>query len=438
MHLVPQKLTSWLEKRLHLLPIVHNGIWLLSERGARLAFGLLVSAWVARYLGPSQFGELAYVLAFMAIFQGIANLGLDGIVVREIAQKKSAVGIILGTTFALRSLAAILCWIIAVVSVGLTKGFASESFTLTALIGGGLLFQSSDTVDLWFQSQSQSRRTVLAKFSAYVIANAIRVAMILMDAPLIAFALVIGLEAFLNACGLYIAYRLYPCGQFWTSSIKKSKELLLESWPYILSTLSIILYMRIDQIMIKAYLGDDQLGIYAAILPLATLWQFLPMTIMVSLGPLVASKKLEGDRAYLKLLYQIFRLYALLGWASCALVFIFSGYLIPLLYGEQYLKGVGVIKIYVLTNIFINMGVAQSLWLINERKPIISMYKTLSGAISCVIGNILLLPMYGIQGAAWVAVISMGVSAVFSNLIFDKKIFFMQMRSLILILNKNV
>lgn len=196
--------------------------------------------------------------------------------------------------------------------------------------------------------------------------------------------------------------------------------------------------MRIDQIMIKAYLGDDQLGIYAAILPLATLWQFLPMTIMVSLGPLVASKKLEGDRAYLKLLYQIFRLYALLGWASCALVFIFSGYLIPLLYGEQYLKGVGVIKIYVLTNIFINMGVAQSLWLINERKPIISMYKTLSGAISCVIGNILLLPMYGIQGAAWVAVISMGVSAVFSNLIFDKKIFFMQMRSLILILNKNV
>ena len=431
-----QKLLHWLEKRLHLLPIIHNGVWLISERSARLIFGLLVSAWVARYLGPSQFGELAYVLAFMAIFQGIANLGLDGIVVREIAQNKLRAGLILGTTFVLRSVVGMLCWSVAVLSVGFAKGFAGEEFHLTALVGGSLLFQSADTVDLWFQSQSQSKRTVLAKFSAYTIANAIRVTMILMDAPLMAFAFAIGLEAFLNACGLYVAYRLYPCDEFWTTSLKKSKELLLESWPYVLSTLSIILYMRIDQIMIKQYLGDEQLGIFAAILPLATFWQFLPMTIMVSLGPLVASRKLAGEQAYLKLMYQIFRLYALLGWTVCATVFIFSDYLIPLLYGVEYLQGTRVIKIYVMTNIFINMGVAQSLWLINEKKPIIGLYKTLSGAVFCIIGNVIFLPIYGIQGAAWVAVISQAISAMLSNVIFDKRIFFMQLRSLMLISTK--
>ena len=321
--------------------------------------------------------------------------------------------------------------------VGFSNGFLSESFFLIALVGGGLLFQSSDTVDLWFQSQSQSKRTVLAKFSAHVITNVIKLIMILMDAPLVAFALVIGLEAILNACGLFIAYRMYPCKQVWTVSIKKSKELLIESWPYMLSGLSIVLYMRIDQIMIKEYLGDDQLGIYAAILPLATIWQILPMTIMVSLGPLVAARKLEGTKAYQNLLYQLFRLYALLGWTVCTLVYIFSGWVIPLLYGEKYLQGIGVINIYVLTNIFINLGVAQSLWLINEKKPLISLYKTLSGAIFCIVGNILFLPKYGIFGAAWVAVMSMAMSAVFSNLIFDKKIFFIQIRSLILLPNKN-
>ncbi len=428
---------SWLEKRSHLLPIIHNGIWLISERGARLIFGLFVSVWVARYLGPSQFGELSYALAFIAIFQGIANLGLDGIVVREIAQKKSEVGLILGSAFVMRSSMAIFSWIVVVAGVGFSNGFASESFFLIALVGGGLLFQSSDTIDLWFQSQSQSKRTVLAKFSAHIITNVIKLIMILMDAPLVAFALVIGLEAILNACGLFIAYRMYPCKQVWTASIKKSKELLIESWPYMLSGLSIVLYMRIDQIMIKEYLGDDQLGIYAAILPLATIWQILPMTIMVSLGPLVAARKLEGTKAYQNLLYQLFRLYALLGWTVCALVYIFSGWAIPLLYGEKYLQGIGVINIYVLTNIFINLGVAQSLWLINEKKPLISLYKTLSGAIFCIVGNILFLPKYGIFGAAWVAVMSMAMSAVFSNLIFDKKIFFIQIRSLILLPNKN-
>jgi PST family polysaccharide transporter len=54
------------------------------DRMMRLALGLLIGAWVARYLGPAQYGELVYVLAYIAIFQAIANLGLDDIVVRKI------------------------------------------------------------------------------------------------------------------------------------------------------------------------------------------------------------------------------------------------------------------------------------------------------------------------------------------------------------------
>lgn len=61
-----------------------NTSWMMAEQMLRIIAGLLVGIWVARYLGPQQFGLFSYVLAFTAIFGGIAKLGLDGIMVREL------------------------------------------------------------------------------------------------------------------------------------------------------------------------------------------------------------------------------------------------------------------------------------------------------------------------------------------------------------------
>ena len=105
----------------------------------------------------------------------------------------------------------------------------------------------------------------------------------------------------------------------------------------------------------------------------------------------------------------------------------------PLLYGFQYEQAIPVLEIYVLTNIAINMGIAQSLWLINEKKSIVSLYKTMSGAIFCIVGNLIFLPMFGIVGAALVAVMSQFISAVISNAILDKKIFIIQIKSIFFI-----
>ncbi len=428
-----RKIFFYLKAPTHLLPIIHNGAWLVFERGARLIFGLLVGAWVARYLGPSQFGELAYILAFISIFQGITSLGLDGIVVREISQQKSLASLTLGTTFISRTYMGIFCWMMAIIIAGFSNGFASTTTILTALIGASLCFQSAETVDLWFQSQSQSKRTVLVKFLAYCVSNAVKIILILGNAPLIAFAAIITFEALLVACGLYFAYQRYPCGGAWYASLKKSQLLLVESWPYILSSLSIALYMRIDHIMIKQYLGDEQLGIYSAALPLATFWQFIPMTIAVSLGPLVAKTKLDDEAKYLALLSRIFRFFSLMGWGVFIFIVLFSGYLVPLLYGSQYEQSIQVLNIYALTNIAINMGIAQTLWLVNERKSIISSHKTISGAIFCIIGNLIFLPIFGIVGAAVVALMSMVISAIISNAILDKKIFILQIRSIFFI-----
>ncbi|MBW3107406.1 flippase [Providencia rettgeri] len=403
------------------------------DKFVRMGLGLLVSAWVARYLGPSQFGELAYVLAYLAFFQTISTLGMDGIIVRNIAKDKNNANETLGTAFTLRAIVGITCWFFAVCGMAFLNGWNDQNVYITALAGATLVFQAADTVDLWFQSQSQNKRTVAVKLSAYIFANGVKVILILSKAPLLAFAAVVTLETFTIACGLFYAYKKYPCEQPWRKLKQQAIVLLHESWPFMISGLSIVLYMRVDQLMIKNYLGDIELGIYAAVLPLATLWQFIPMTLSVSLAPMVAQSKAESNEHYYKTLSYIFRTFAALGWLICIPVALLSHFIVSLLFGSAYLSGANALTIIVFTNLFINIGVAQSLWIINERKSKLSLYKTIMGAITCVIANIVLIPIYGIIGAAISAVLAQAVSTVFSNIFLSRKILLMQLKSLLLL-----
>lgn len=427
---MPKALRRCLQGRLDLVTILQNSGWLFLDKVLRMGLGLVVGAWVARYLGPTQFGELAYVLAYIAFFQAVANLGLDGIVVREIAQNKGQAAAVLGTVFALRLGVGVICLFMAVVGMVWLNGLNDRSVTLTALAGGVLIFQAADTVDLWFQSQSQSRRTVLAKLTAYLVSNGVKVALILNSAPLTAFAAVMALDAITAAIGLALAYRRLPCANIWRQSIKTAKQLLRESWPFVFSGISIMVYMRIDQIMIKEMLGPEQLGIYAAALPLATFGQFVPMILNSSLAPFIARKKIEGDINYWNALRRIFKAYALWGWLVCIITVALAHSVIDILYGPQYRQGAVVLSIYVFTNLFINMGIAQNLWMLNERRGVIGLFNTLTGAAVCIVGNWLVIPVFGIEGVAAIAVLAQLFSTVLTNLIFSKRIFFMQIRAL--------
>ena len=431
--LLPPQFRRKFDHKKHLIPIISNSFWLILDKLVRMLLGLLVGVWIARYLGPAQYGELVYILAYIAIFQAVTTLGMDNLVVRNISRDKYQAGKVLGTAFTLRIISGFLCWTIAIGVMAILNGWNSSSVFITALSGFTLIFQAADTIDLWFQSQSQSRRTVIAKLSAYLLSNGARVTLIIMEAPLIAFAAIIALEAIAIAIGLIIAYKRLPTNSRWVYVSQQGKSLIAESWPLIISGLSIVAYMRIDQIMIKEMLGEKELGIYAAVLPFATMWQFIPMTLSASLAPMVARKKFESEQAYMALLIKIFRLYAIFGWIVCIPTILLSPFLINSLLGPAYSTGSTALSIYVLTNIFINLGLAQTLWLINEGKSKLSMYKTIIGAVICIGGNLLLIPRIGLSGVAITAVLAQFGSAVLANLILAPEIFRIQISTLFLL-----
>jgi PST family polysaccharide transporter len=428
--LLPRFIGRHLEGRHGIVSIINNSGWLLLDKALRLLLGLLVGAWVARYLGPAQYGELAYALAYIAFFQAVATLGLDGIVVRDISNTPDSAGAVLGTALSLRLISGVVCWLSAVLGMAIINGIDSRSVILTALAGGALIFQAADTVDLWFQSQSQVHRTVLAKLAAYLISNGAKVVLILVGAPLISFAAVMAFDALAAALGLMISYKLYPCKNRWKKIGVTSKALLREGWPFMLSGISVIAYMRIDQIMIKEMLGESALGVYAAVLPIATLGQIVPMTLATSLAPFVAKKKAEGEEAYWQALEKIFQGFALIGWLACIAIVIFSSLVVDLLFGDKYKLGATVLAVYSVTSLFISLGVAQWLWSLSERKSGFFLYKTLAGVVVCVVGNFWVINRFGLVGVAWVAVLSQFVSTVATNLFLAPKVIKLQISSI--------
>src|SRR5258708_21907320 len=81
---------------------VENAFWLIFEKGFSLFVGMVVGIYVARYLRPESYGLLNYSLSFVSIFSAFSTLGLDQIIVRELAKGPGRKDELLGTVFILK------------------------------------------------------------------------------------------------------------------------------------------------------------------------------------------------------------------------------------------------------------------------------------------------------------------------------------------------
>ena len=203
---LPSFIRIRLEGRISLQNILVNTGWLFVDKILRMGVGLLVGVWVARYLGPEQFGLYSYALSFVALFSTFATLGLDGIVVRDIVRDLSYKDEILGTAFVLKFIGGIVTLLLTIFSISIIRPEESLTRWLVMIIAAGTIFQAFDVIDFWFQSQVQSKYTVYAKNIAFLIIALLKSILILTKAPLIAF---MGMsEVVLNTIGLVFAYKL--------------------------------------------------------------------------------------------------------------------------------------------------------------------------------------------------------------------------------------
>jgi len=428
---LPRPLRDFLKSRPDYSTIIENSGWLLFDRFVRLLLGLVVGAWVARHLGPDQYGELFFAIAVVAIFQPIASLGMDGIVVRDISQNEAEAPGVLGTVLLLRVAAGLLTWGAATALVIALKPADDGKVLLVVLIGATLLFQAADTVNLWFQGTSQNKRAVVPKLTGYIIGSAAKLSAVLLGYGVAAIAGMYALDAAVAAAGLFIAYRHFRSAATWHWERSVAKRLFASSWPFMLSGLGTILYIRIDQVLLDRFLGPHELGIYAAAIAISSLLPLFPMTLFSSLAPYVAKRKLAGEQAYRATLDHIFSGFGLLALALVVPTTLLAGPLIAVLFGDAYRDASGVLSVHALSNLFTFQGIAQGLWFINENAGRMHFLKTVLGLLLSVAGNIALIPNLGALGAAMVAIAVQFVASVGVNVFLSPTIFRAQMRAIL-------
>ncbi|NES07069.1 MAG: oligosaccharide flippase family protein, partial [Okeania sp. SIO2F4] len=207
--------------------IIGNTAWLLGDKVLRMGFGLFIGVWVARYLGPEKFGLLNYAIAFVSLFNVFATLGLNNIVVRDLVRKPLEKGEILGTSFLLKLLGSSLLFILTVSLIYLLRSDEIKTQILVGIIAIGMIFKSFDVIELWFQSQVQSKYIILSNTSGYLFLNIIKIIAIKNQAPLIIFALIWSGEFLLSALGLIIVYQWQGhLLKAWRWSLQRAKLLL--------------------------------------------------------------------------------------------------------------------------------------------------------------------------------------------------------------------
>jgi PST family polysaccharide transporter len=431
-----KKKLSLLKSSDRLRGIIANTGWLFADRILRMGVGLFVGVWVARYLGVEQFGVFNYGTAFVALFSTLSTLGLDAIVVRSIVREPEKRAEILGTAFWLKLFGGIAALVLAVSSIIVVRHDDQLTISLVAILSSVGIFQSFDTIDLWFQSQVQSKYTVIAKNTAFVITALVKVALISFHAPLIAFAWAGLGEVSLGAIGLIISYRVRGYSPWlWPWSSPLAKTLLKESWPLILSGVTIMIYMRIDQIMLGQMVGDKAVGLYSAATRISEVWYFIPTAIVSSVAPAIYAAKEVNEALYYQRIKQLIRILVLISLLISVPMSLMSGKLITILFGNGYAEAGKILAIHIWASLFVFMGVATSPWFIAEGLTEFSFHRTLIGAVVNVVLNFLLIPSYGGIGAAIATVIAYAIAAFLANGLNSKthRIFIIQLKSLILL-----
>lgn len=384
--------------------ILTNVGWLGSERIVRSATALFVVVWIARYLGPEQFGLLNYAQSLAYAVYPIATFGLTGVLVKDLVESPQCRDVWQSTALFIRLLSGSAAFILSLV---LAAYFGDiDLVILVGIIAVAFLFTSADGLDAEFQARMNNRPVVILKLLVFAGSTAFKVGAIVFGAGLYWFAGIMTFEVVLIAFGSFILVsRLYG---MWTFRLDKAalKAMVVQGLPMMALALLGGIYVRIDQILLGMLSGYDMVGEYAAAWKLVEAGCYVPNILLASLAPVLAKQYAESVSLYRQRYAVGFRFVFWLVLSGCALVFLLAPWLIDWLFGHRYLQAAVILRILVWSVLLTVFNQFSMQWAINHRKGRIVWEMTLVGLLFCIALCFLLVPAYGGLGAATAIVLS--------------------------------
>ena len=384
---------------------VKNTSWVLIGQIVRLLVSFISTALTNRYLGPANVGIINYSASYISFFTSLVSLGLNGVIIYEFVNNRHQEGKILGTAMLLRFFTGIVS-VFAFMGIMFTiNGNEQLLIEVAFLQSVQLPFLCLDTINYWYQSNLNSKFTTAAHTTAYVLTTLYRIVLIITKQDVVWFAfaaafdfIILGVFYFL----LYQKHKVQKLGFSWDVA----KRLLRNCLPFILANIMVVIYGKMDTIMIKHLLDgtaeavDTQVGLYTTVIAHCGIIGFIPIAILDSGRPIIAEAKNQGEEQFRLRFTQIAAGIIWICFLYSAFITLFSKHVIWLLDGEKYLGANVCLKIAVWYTSFSYLGSAKNFWLVCEDKKRFVFIFSCIGAICNLIMNFIMIPIWGINGAA--------------------------------------
>jgi PST family polysaccharide transporter len=406
LRLLPPFLRERIAGRSYLLKVIDNTGWIFAEKILRQLTGFAIGVCIARYMGPEQYGLLNYADAFGIVFAFLSTLGLDAFAVREMVRDPASRDGVLGTLVLLRVLGGLIMLMVIAIAILVVKPADSRAVPLIVLLSVAQFFMATDALDCWFQANLASRYTVAARLASLFCLSIVRIVLILVHAPLIAFAWAVLAEFGLLSIGMLWVYR--RSGQRVSRlrpSFARAKVLLHQGWPLLLSAAVVGLTKRLDQILIGELASFADVGAYAFAVRVMEATYVIPTVIATSVFPAMIKLR-EQDIAQYEA--QIQRLCNLMLWLAVAIAIplsLSSSLIVHVLVGSAYGGAIMPLAILSWMPVFVFFNIVRQRWLLAEHAVSVALAVEVATCVLSALANLMLIPHYGVTGAAMAALI---------------------------------
>ena len=397
--------------------VVKNAAWIIGVKVVQAVVNMLIAMLTARYLGPSNYGQINYAASLVAFFTPIMQLGLNGTLVQELVNHPECEGETMGTAVLMNIASGLLCVVGLIAFASLSAVGDTETTVVCALYSISMLMEAVHILQYWFQARLLSKYTSLAMLAAYVIASIYQVFLLVTGKSIYWFAVSKVLDiAIIDV----ILIRMYHrCGgKRLVFSWDTGRSLLKKSRFYILANMMVVIFAQTDRIMLKMMIDDAATGYYSAAVACASLTSFVFSAIIQSMHPVILENYKSDRDAFERSLTTLYSIIVYLSVVQCIFIAGLAPFIIRVLYGEAYALAVRPLRCIVWYTTFSYIGSANWVYIQATNNQAVLWKMNVVGAVANVILNYAMIPVWGIEGAAIASLLTQIITNIGSCFIF--------------------
>ena len=382
---------------------------LLSQGGAQ-ALKLLVSigigGWMARYLGPQNLGSLSYVAALVGLLGPLGNLGVRGSLSAMLCEKRPLPGL-LGSALVIELIGTLVIAVVLIPFALTARDPVIVGLIVLAVVCN--LLSSSEVFEVELLNREKGTQIARVGTIQTIAGAVLSVLALLAQAPLLVFGGLPILQTAIRGWLLVVAAQTTTLLQlFKQASWKTSRALIQRGWPLLMAGLSVMLYMKSDQVMLEWLRGPEDVGQYSVAVRVAESLYFLPVVLSNTFLPRIGQGTGQFDSDLD--LRQLYRSAWLLGIGMVAISMLLLPPLIPVVFGTEFLPAKAALIWLGPAAFAVSIGCANDAWLNTQGLQKFIAQRSAVGAVTNIALNIFLISRMGFVGAALATSISYIVS----------------------------